>query len=65
MDKNGHIVTNFHVVQGADEIRVGFSNRDTVEAKLVGVDPSTDIAVLRVASTRTRSRPFRSATPIA
>ncbi len=48
VDKNGHIVTNFHVVQGADEIRVGFSNRDTVEAKLVGSDPSTDIAVLRV-----------------
>ncbi len=38
VDKSGHIVTNFHVVQGADEIRVGFSNRDTVEAKLVGSD---------------------------
>jgi len=48
VDKNGHIVTNYHVVQGANEIRVGFSNRDTVEAKLVGSDPSTDIAVLRV-----------------
>ena len=48
VDKNGHIVTNYHVVQGANQIRVGFSNRDTVEAKLVGSDPSTDIAVLRV-----------------
>jgi S1-C subfamily serine protease len=48
VDKSGHIVTNFHVVQGADVIRVGFSNRDTVEATLVGNDPSTDIAVLRV-----------------
>jgi S1-C subfamily serine protease len=48
VDKNGHIVTNYHVIQGANEIRVGFSNRDTVEAKLVGSDPSTDIAVLRV-----------------
>jgi S1-C subfamily serine protease len=48
VDKNGHIVTNYHVVQGANAIRVGFSNRDTVEAKLVGSDPSTDIAVLRV-----------------
>ena len=48
VDKNGHIVTNYHVVQGANEIRVGFSNRDTVEAKLVGSDASTDIAVLRV-----------------
>lgn len=48
VDKTGHIVTNFHVVQGADEIRVSFSNRDTVEAQLVGSDPSTDLAVLRV-----------------
>ena len=48
VDKGGHIVTNFHVVQGAEEIRVSFSNRDTVEAELVGTDPSTDLAVLRV-----------------
>ncbi len=48
VDKAGHIVTNYHVVQGADEIRVSFSNRDTVEAKLVGTDPSTDLAVLQV-----------------
>jgi S1-C subfamily serine protease len=48
VDKAGHIVTNFHVVDGADQIRVSFSNQDTVEAELVGVDPSTDLAVLQV-----------------
>lgn len=48
IDKAGHIVTNYHVVRDADEIRVSFSNRDTVEAELVGTDPSTDLAVLRV-----------------
>ena len=48
VDKAGHIVTNYHVVSGADQIRVGFSNRDTVEAKVVGADPSTDLAVLLV-----------------
>ncbi|HXF98004.1 MAG TPA: trypsin-like peptidase domain-containing protein [Gaiellaceae bacterium] len=48
VDKAGHIVTNFHVIEGADEIRVSFSNRDTVEAEVVGVDRSTDLAVLRV-----------------
>jgi S1-C subfamily serine protease len=48
VDKGGHIVTNFHVVQGAEQIRVSFSNRDTMQAKLVGSDPSTDLAVLRV-----------------
>jgi S1-C subfamily serine protease len=48
VDKAGHIVTNYHVIQGADEIRVSFSNQDTVEAQLVGSDPSTDLAVLQV-----------------
>jgi len=47
IDKAGHIVTNYHVIEGADEIRVSFSNRDTVEADLVGVDPSTDLALLQ------------------
>jgi len=48
VDKAGHIVTNYHVVRDADEIRVSFSNQDTVEARLVGSDPSTDLAVLVV-----------------
>jgi len=48
VDKSGHLVTNFHVVQGADAIRVSFSNRDTVEAELIGSDPTTDLAVIRV-----------------
>jgi S1-C subfamily serine protease len=48
LDKAGHIVTNYHVIQGADEIRVSFSNRDTVDAQLVGSDPSTDLAMLQV-----------------
>jgi putative serine protease PepD len=48
IDKTGHIVTNYHVVEGADEITVSFSNRDTVKAEIVGTDPSSDLAVLRV-----------------
>ena len=51
IDKAGHIVTNYHVIEGADEIEVSFSNRDTLRATIVGSDPSTDIAVLRVQST--------------
>ena len=50
IDKAGYIVTNYHVIEGADEIEVSFSNQDTLEAKIVGTDPSTDIAVLRVQS---------------
>jgi len=48
LDKAGHIVTNYHVVQGADDIKVSFSNQDTVTARVVGSDPSTDLSVLRV-----------------
>ena len=48
IDKAGHIVTNYHVVEGADEVTVSFSNRDSVKADVVGSDPSTDLAVLRV-----------------
>jgi S1-C subfamily serine protease len=48
IDKSGHIVTNFHVVQGAEEIEVSFTNRDSVRARLLGSDPSTDLAMLKV-----------------
>jgi S1-C subfamily serine protease len=58
VDKAGHLVTNFHVVDGADEIRVSFSNRDTVQAELVGSDASTDIALLRVEAKPSALRPL-------
>src|ERR671931_1067561 len=48
IDKAGHIVTNYHVVRGANAIQVSFSDNERFKARLVGVDPSTDIAVLKV-----------------
>jgi putative serine protease PepD len=48
IDKTGHIVTNYHVVQGAREVDVSFSNHESMRARIVGSDPSTDIAVLKV-----------------
>jgi S1-C subfamily serine protease len=48
LDKGGHIVTNYHVIDGATSIEVRFSNDDTLKATLVGSDPSTDIALLKV-----------------
>ncbi len=48
LDKNGHIVTNQHVVEGADGISVQFANGARKEAKVVGQDPSTDVALLKV-----------------
>ena len=48
IDKAGHIVTNYHVIEGAKSVQVSFSNGDNVKARVVGSDPSTDIAVLQV-----------------
>jgi len=48
IDKAGHIVTNYHVVEGATDVEVSFSQNERIPAKVVGTDPSTDIAVLEV-----------------
>jgi len=48
-DESGHIVTNNHVVAGADKIEVTFSDGKSVPATLVGTDPDSDLAVLKVA----------------
>ncbi len=48
LDKEGHVVTNYHVIDGATSIEVRFSNDDTLKATLVGSDPSTDVALLEV-----------------
>jgi len=47
-DKKGHIVTNFHVVEGASRLTVTLENNVTYDADLVGVAPSKDLAVLKV-----------------
>ena len=48
ISEDGYIVTNNHVIDGADEITVTLSNRRSFTAKLVGTDPSSDIAVLKI-----------------
>jgi S1-C subfamily serine protease len=48
VDKAGHIVTNYHVVDGAKRVRVSFSNGSSMSASVVGVDPSSDLAVLKI-----------------
>lgn len=45
---DGYIVTNNHVVNGADVVTVTFNDRNTRQAKVVGTDPATDIAILKI-----------------
>ena len=48
IDSDGHIVTNDHVVDKADSVSVRFWNGNTYNASVVGTDPSTDLAVIKV-----------------
>jgi S1-C subfamily serine protease len=47
-DSEGHIITNYHVVEGADELDVTLASGEVYEAKIVGTDPSNDLAVIRI-----------------
>ncbi len=48
IDDQGHIVTNFHVVENADEITVSFDRVECCTARTIGLDASTDLAVIKV-----------------
>ena len=48
LTEDGYIVTNNHVIKGAKKIVVTTSNNDEYEAKLIGTDPTTDIALLKI-----------------
>jgi S1-C subfamily serine protease len=61
VDRRGDIVTNDHVVQRATDIRVGFSGGATYPATIVGTDPTTDIAVVRVKAPSSALHPLRFA----
>ena len=50
ISNDGYIVTNNHVVEGADEIKVNLFDNREFKAKLIGKDPSTDLAVIKIDS---------------
>ena len=50
---DGYVVTNNHVVEGATKIQVSFDDQEKMEADLVGTDPRTDIALLKIKSSKT------------
>ena len=51
LDRQGWIVTNHHVIDGAQRIQVALSDGSTMEAELIGSDPSTDLALLKTSPT--------------
>jgi S1-C subfamily serine protease len=48
IDRDGTILTNWHVIENASKVIVGFERGKSVEAKIIGVDPSNDLAILRI-----------------
>jgi S1-C subfamily serine protease len=59
IDRKGHILTNYHVVEGADLLRVTLFDGTTHDAEIVGQDPSNDVAVVRIAVPPDRLTPVR------
>ncbi|MGA3195071.1 MAG: trypsin-like peptidase domain-containing protein, partial [Terriglobales bacterium] len=55
---DGYIVTNNHVIEGAVDIRVTMSNKEVMPAKLIGADPLTDLAVIKVNGSNLPSVPW-------
>ena len=62
--KNGYIVTNQHVVEGSSQIEVSFTDGDTKRAEVVGQDPYTDLAVLKVDKSGLKPLNFSDSTKV-
>uniref|UniRef100_A0A0R0JPD9 PDZ domain-containing protein n=1 Tax=Glycine max TaxID=3847 RepID=A0A0R0JPD9_SOYBN len=57
-DKEGHIVTNYHVIRGASDLKVTLADQSTLDAIVVGFDQDKDVAVLRVDAPKDKLRPI-------
>ena len=58
LDENGHIITNQHVLEAADGVSVKFANGSREEAEVVGEDPSTDLAIIKVDVSESSLKPL-------
>jgi len=58
INSNGYIITNNHVIEGADEIEVSLPDNEVYKAKVIGSDPSTDLAVLQIKKDGLKSLPI-------
>src|SRR6202167_2595650 len=59
IDANGTILTNYHVIENAIKVTVSFEKGQSVEAKVVGKDPSNDLAILRISTDGLTLHPLR------
>jgi S1-C subfamily serine protease len=57
-NRKGHIVTNYHVIYGADSIQVVLDDQSTHDAHIIGVDPDHDLAVLQITGATNTLRPL-------
>lgn len=57
-EREGYIVTNFHVIDGADEIAVTLHDGHQLEARIIGSDPEADVAILKIEHKNLTSIPF-------
>ncbi len=58
ISEDGYIVTNNHVVQDAERVFVTLNNKKVMPARIVGIDPATDLAVIKIEATGLQSIPF-------
>lgn len=58
ISSDGYIVTNNHVVQDAERLTVTLNNKKELPARIVGIDPATDLAVIKIEATGLQSIPF-------
>ncbi|KAG9451428.1 hypothetical protein H6P81_011393 [Aristolochia fimbriata] len=56
-DKDGNVVTNYHVIRGASDLKVTFADQSTYDAKVVGFDQDKDVAVLHVEAPKDKLKP--------
>jgi S1-C subfamily serine protease len=57
-DREGHVITNYHVIQGADKAQVTLADRSTWDAELVGFAPEKDLAVLKITAPKSALKPI-------
>ncbi|CAA2973556.1 protease Do-like 1, chloroplastic [Olea europaea subsp. europaea] len=57
-DVQGHVVTNYHVIRGASDLKVTLADQSTCDAKVVGFDQDKDVAVLRIDAPKEKLRPI-------